>query len=288
MTAFRDLPAATIGRLGEQLVQRLLRSLGAGVIASFKFSGENDNEAPAIEFHDRRVVLPDFDVSMRGRRFWLELKTYKEPQYNRAHRCMVHGVPTRLVTQYEADEKETGTPVYLGVLEVDSGSLLVSDAPISQVQPRYTCLCGCENAEEECDYRRKWGTSYPQWYFRRDSLREWSRLEGEALIRLQREHGRVSHALRRHRDNEPAPKQVLSPPWTWACLACNETGTGDSSSHRCKERKQYAVDYWTRRLRYAMQDKTDDDVAALVTRPIERTQLASWLGAQWLPSGDSK
>lgn len=284
MTAFRNLPSTIIGRLGEQLGQRLLRQLGAGVIASFKFSGENDNEAPALEFHNERVTLPDYDVSLKGRRFWLELKTYKEPQWNRAHRCMVHGVPTRLIEQYERSEKETGTPVYLGVLEVSSGALLVSEEPISKIEPRYTCLCGCENRDEECDYRRKWGKGYPQWYFRRDSFREWSRLEGDALAKLQAEHGRLGHALRKRRYNEPAPKDQLAVAWSWACLACNLTSNTDTyagrdpSRHRCQP-KDYLVAYWTRRLCWA--GLSVDDAKAFVAKPIDRQLAGVHIGVGW-------
>ena len=288
---FRDLPAAQIGRLGEQCVERMLRDLGAGVVASFRFSGENDDKAPAIEFHDRRVVIPDFDVSMRGRRFSVELKTYKEPQWNRTHRCQVHGVPMRLFDEYCENEKANGTPVLLGVLEVSSGSLLVSNQPISLISPRYACLCGCgcENDPAKCEYRAKWGSGYPQWYFRRDTFTEWHKLEGASLKKLQAEHERVSHAIRRHgSERSPTKPRAFneSPPWTWACLPCNVTGVGDPSAHRCSYVEEYRINYWVKRLRWAIQDSTPAQLAVIVSRPIERWQIAKWLGPSWLASGD--
>lgn len=295
---FRDLPAAQIGRLGEQLSVALLRRLGAGVVASFKFSGENDNEAPAIEFHDKRIVIPDADVSMRGRRFWLELKTYKEPQWNRAHRCMVHGVPIRLVEEYEQSERETATPVFLGVLEVSSGSLLVSNTPISQIA-RYACQCGCNGDSSLCGYREQWGNSYPQWYFRRDAFTEWHKLQGAELARLQAEHEKVSHAIRRHGSNrERAVRGPLSATtligdgvprtagWDHACLPCDSTWIG-TKPHRCTSAVSWRRDYWIRRFAWAMPKATRDEIAALIDKPIARAELVKMLGAQWGATHDS-
>ena len=281
MTPFKDLPAAQIGLLGEKFVGRLLRSKpGVGVIATLKFSGENDNEAPSLEFDDRRITLADYDVSMKGRTFSLEAKTYKAPAPNREHRCLVHGVPVRKFNEYCKQEAERGIPVYLGVLEVDSGIFLVSDEPISRIAPKYSCGCdGCKSAGT-CDFRLRWGSDYPQWYFRRDSFHEWARLDGEDLSRLQREHGRVSHAIRKHVDNGQAPK-AMSVPWTWACLPCNVTGDGDSSRHRCEDIQSWRRAFWIQKLRWAM--SSVEEIARIVDQPIDRTHLAELLGSQWLP-----
>lgn len=282
---FRDLPSAQFGRYGETIAARLLRNLGAGVIATFKFSGENDNEAPAIELSNKRIVLADLDVSMRGRTLSIEIKTYKEPQWNRAHRCLVHGIPLRLVDEYINAERERGIPIHIGVLEVDSGSLLVSDDPISKIAPKYACLCGCDNDVAKCDYRRKWGNSHPQWYLRRDTFREWHKLVGDDLKKLQAEHERVAHVMKRHGSGLDLPPKPLfiAPPWTHACLPCNWTGT-DPSKHVCKT-LDYALAYWTRRLTWAFHGDAVRAKEALVA-PIERSELAGWLGSSWLPTGD--
>lgn len=291
---FKDLPAAQFGRYGEKIFARMLRNLGAGVIATFKFSGENDNEAPAIELHDKRITLADLDVSMRGRTFSVEVKTYKEPQTNRHHRCLVHGVPVRLFDEYVASEAERGIPVHLGILEVSSGALLVSEESISKIGPRYACDChnGCESVRPgECEFRKKWGNSYPQWYFRRDSFCEWARLEGEDLKKLQDAHERVSHALKKRRNDEAAPVDVFpknGSAWNWACLSCNSTWLFDQR-HVCTPERQL-VEFWHRRLKLAaLDDKSSlhaQDLSAVISRPIARTELQSWLGSSWSPEGD--
>jgi len=289
MSRFRDLPAAIFGRFGEKLVARALRDVNVGVIASFKFSGENDNEAPALEFHDKRIVIPDFDAVKDRRRFWLELKTYKEPQWNRSHRCLVHGISARHYDEYVSIERNSGTPAYLGVLEVVSGSLIVGNAPMSE-STKYPCLCGCENNSAACELRAKWGSSYPQWYFRRDQFTEWLKLGKDEHTRLQSEHEKISHVLRRHGSKRETAKpgvfSVRVDPWTWTCLPCDVVGTGDPSAHKCKNPQEWRSGFWVQRLRWAFPTSTIEQLRELVTRPIERAQLTKWLGSSWLPAGD--
>lgn len=294
MKSFREQPAAQLGRVGELLVVGVLRrDFKAGVIASFMFSGENGESAPSISFHDEAPIsIPDADVSVRGRdRFWLEIKTYGTSPYNEKLRCNVHGVAARLVEQYTKTEETTGTAVYLAVLEVDTGALMVSNVPISKMTPRYPCLCGCHNVAEACQYRTKWGSSYPQWYFRREMFTEWYRLRGHEHDRLKAEHERVSHAIRRHgatREKAPQPLVPPKPPWTWACLVCDVTGVDSSAKHVCKTAETYRRDYWMRRLNFAIDGVSHEQLETIVGRPIERMNLAKWLGPSWLPSGDIK
>lgn len=199
MTRFSDLPAAVIGGLGERLAASALRRDGAGVIASFKFSGEHGDEAPALEMHGERATLPDLDVSKMGRRFWLEIKTYAKPVWNQVHGCLVHGIPKRLFDHYTRVERETGSAVFLGVLQLSDGLFVVSDRPISQTTQRYACSCsGCK-----ADARCKAGppAMYPQLYFRRDAFTAWFKIEGDAITQLRTEHTRLikpGHIEQRH------------------------------------------------------------------------------------------
>lgn len=165
---FRELPQAMFGRLGEICAAREFRRDGFGVIASFKYSGADDNEAPAIEVENRREIVPDLDICARGERFWVEVKTYKEAAWNRRYRCWTHGISVRHFDNYLAVEQRTGSAVFLAINELGSGSLLMSARPISEMQ-KYPCLCGCESAPARCRLRDRRG--YPEWYFDRDTFR---------------------------------------------------------------------------------------------------------------------
>lgn len=278
---FSELPAAQFGRYGETIVSKLLRNLGAGVIATFKFSGENDNEAPAIEFHEKRITLADLDVALRGRTFSLEVKTYAEPQFNRTYNCLVHGIPARLFDEYIAAERERGIPVHLGVLEVSTGALLVSRDPISSMTPRYPCLCGCRSVDAEtCRFRKEWrSTSYPQWYFRRDSFEQWHQLDGAALEQLQREHSKVAPRISKKPHHRPTHYAFdEKPAYTWCCLPCNATGIGETTkcAHRCTP-TPYMRDFWISRLVYTFVGETRQQIGERIAKPIDRTVLEQWL-----------
>jgi hypothetical protein len=213
MRRFEDLPAAIIGRLGEDLASFGLRKQGAGVIASFKFTGEG--EAPAIEYFDKRTVIPDLDVAKDGSRFWLEVKTYKEPVTNRRFKCDVHGIPVTKFDEYVRVERQHGTPVYLGILQLCDGLFIVSERPLSRM-PKLPCLCGCDGDVFSCKERLKRGSMYPEWYFRRDQFDAWFRLDGDGFKQLQAAHEKVAHILRRHsgalRFKAPTQQSIFDAP----------------------------------------------------------------------------
>ena len=76
--------------------------------------------------------------------------------------------------------------------------------------------------------------------------------------------------------------------WTWACLSCNETWTSTSpAAHSCSPREELRA-FWTRRLQWAplLRDKSEAQIRALVSRPINRALLVELLGASWDPAGD--
>ena len=120
-----------MGRLGEIVASREFKRDGFGVIASFKFSGESDDEAPAIDIEDRREIVPDLDLCKQGQRFWVEVKTYAEPAWNRRYGCRVHGILVRHFDNYVAVEERTGSSVFLAINELDSGLLIMSSKPRS-------------------------------------------------------------------------------------------------------------------------------------------------------------
>jgi hypothetical protein len=281
---FLDLPAAKIGRLGETLAAELLASAGAGVIATFRNS---EDAAPVIEKSGRRIVLPDLDVSIAGRTFSVEIKTYQKPAKNRSHGCMVHGVPVRSFDQYVSCEVERGIPVHLGVLEVDSGKLLLGRDPISRMSPRYPCQCSadCDSVRPHaCEFRARWGNSYPQWYFRRDSMEEVLSLTGSSLANLQDQHRRFSPAIKRKAAeptaDHPAPVGIV---WDWICLRCDATGRGHADAHACPPGRAHVGDFWVTRLQLVSHGRTRDQIRDAISRPWPRAEMVRLLGDRWRP-----
>jgi len=138
----RDFEAQlALGNMGELLVSRWLQSQGCGVLPGYDFSGGDGEKAPRLHFSDGGKVIPDLDVCRSGGRFWVEVKTFWAPAHNRSRGMMVHGVKARLLNEYAEVERATGTPVFVFVLEVESGVLL-SAALKSINRVGFACQCG--------------------------------------------------------------------------------------------------------------------------------------------------
>lgn len=184
---FREYPSTVVGQLGEKIVAREYRRDGWGVIASFKFSGENDNEAPAIEIDDgEREITPDLDVSKGGKRVWIEVKTHAIAAQNRKLGVGTHGVPVRLYDNYVAVEKRSGNPVFLAVVQLDTKEILVSRLPLSQMM-NHRCQCGCESRGIKPCSAGPPGR-YPQWYFRKDDFELLGHVDNKAFKILDEKH----------------------------------------------------------------------------------------------------
>lgn len=83
-----------------------------------------------------------------------------------------------------------------------------------------------------------------------------------------------------------APRVAARPPWTWACLACNETGTGSSSAHRCPlNRPDYLHGFWLDRLRWVI---PIEQAKQLLQQPVARTELVRLLGERWSIEHDAR
>jgi hypothetical protein len=152
--------ALELGNMGERLVVALLQSRGCGVIPSYDFSGKHGEKAPRLTFKGFGLVIPDLDVCKTGTRKWLEVKTYRGPADNRRYKTKVHGIPKRLADDYAAVEAQTATPIYIAVLELDSGELLVARQSILTIWP---CQCrGCAGAAGWCGAPIKRGVYWPR------------------------------------------------------------------------------------------------------------------------------
>jgi hypothetical protein len=135
------------GRLGELLTVSWLQSRGCGVVPCYDFCGSNGEKAPRLQFKDNGLVIPDLDVCSNGKRWWLEVKTYRAPAWNARNRCLVHGITSRLRKQYDLVSVATGTDVLIAVLEVESGVLLAAQLGLLEDWP---CMCAGCRAGKEC------------------------------------------------------------------------------------------------------------------------------------------
>lgn len=77
-------------------------------------------------------------------------------------------------------------------------------------------------------------------------------------------------------------RQLQRPPWTWACLPCNTTGTGPSNAHRCPAGDHsWRREFWRQRLRFARVEISE--VNAMLAEPVARAELVRIFGERWLP-----
>lgn len=112
------------GRTAEELVADILRKHGYYVIPSYEYSGRDDDKAPKLTGYDKHYTLPDLDVSGNGQRFWVEVKLKAEPTWTRKLQRYEHGIPLRHYQDYLQVERITGCPVYLAIVEEDTGLIL--------------------------------------------------------------------------------------------------------------------------------------------------------------------
>lgn len=124
MTDFYETKEWKKGHNGEHIVADMLRDNGFYVIPSYDYSGEDGDKAPKLQGPLRSFVIPDLDVAAHGRRRWAEVKTKATPTEHRITKRVEHGIPLRHFRHYEDVAAITGNPVWLFVLEEDSGLVL--------------------------------------------------------------------------------------------------------------------------------------------------------------------
>ncbi|MFN7134036.1 MAG: hypothetical protein ACK4N5_18305 [Myxococcales bacterium] len=157
-----------LGRLGERLVVEFLKSRRSGVVPSYDYTGSDGNKAPRLQFATFGLIVPDLDVCREGTRQWLEVKTYAGPAWNRRRKTLVHAIPARLFADYVAVEKQSGSPVWIAVLELSSGELLVVRLAALDEPQSWGCECRACSGQEigSCFAPMKRGR-----YWRRDAMK---------------------------------------------------------------------------------------------------------------------
>lgn len=227
--AFDQMPTAIVGRLGEVAASETLRADGASVIALCRI---DSGGAPMLEnglVRRDHAVLPDlqaFNWRHAAGAAFVEIKTYAQSREFKAHSIWIHGIPVRLYDHYTS-KNTTGLPVYLGVNELDTGTLRISAVPLHELT-KYKCMCsGCRAGKQHVPFGR--GIQEAQWYFDREDLSIVYKHSDKTIERLRREHSRLlggkqSHTQRRHgldRFANPPPQRIEpAPPESGKCYRC--------------------------------------------------------------------
>ena len=134
---FRDRPEFIRGRRGEQTVAEHLKGHGWYVVPSYDFSGDDGEKAPKLIGLSDGFAIPDLDVSRAGRRAWCEVKTKASATLHRASGRLEHGISTRLLRAYLRVQEITGCPVFLVVIEEDTGAMIRGRLDVLMEHVRY-------------------------------------------------------------------------------------------------------------------------------------------------------
>lgn len=127
MTAgFRQSPEFAKGSEAERRVADWLRQRGWYVIPSYDYSGAGGDKPPRLEGLAARYAVPDLDVARDGRRRWVEVKYKSTSPLFHNMGCRTHGIDSRLLAQYRAVERITGTDCWLAIYQADTRELLMA------------------------------------------------------------------------------------------------------------------------------------------------------------------
>ena len=131
MSSWYEKVSVQVGRAAEIAVGELMMLRGNYVVPSYDYSGLDEGKPPRLQGKLRGYVIPDLDVAKDGKRRWFEVKAKTEPSQTWSSRLTgvkgivpAHGVAKRLVDNYAAVERITGTPVYLVIVEKISDTWL--------------------------------------------------------------------------------------------------------------------------------------------------------------------
>jgi hypothetical protein len=122
---FKDTDEWRRGEKSQRTVERVLKETGCGFIRTHAIEDPENPGAPALSLGEWEIVLPDLDVTKRGRRFWLEVKGKTKAAWYVKKQRLQHGVDTKNWEAYQRVEKESGTPVYIVFHEQVDGNLLI-------------------------------------------------------------------------------------------------------------------------------------------------------------------
>lgn len=126
-----DTPEWKRGTRGENAWESALRDQGYYVTRVCDASSKKGDLAPMMRGERVKVILPDLMASKNGRSVFVEIKTKTSATYTYSLGRYEHGIERRHWEHYCRCQHETGIPFYLGILEEDTGQLLV--APLKRL-----------------------------------------------------------------------------------------------------------------------------------------------------------
>ena len=124
---FRERDEFKRGHTAELIVADWLKRRDCYVIPSYDYAGENGDKAPRLQGLWTGYPVPDLDVSKKGNRFWVEVKSKGySPVWDNApggpqH---THGIELRLLEHYRTVQLISGSPCWLFIYEEDTSWLL--------------------------------------------------------------------------------------------------------------------------------------------------------------------
>lgn len=128
-----------MGHYGEVKIRQWLESRGFFTVPSYEFTGKNGDKAPRACRLAEGLVLPDIDCYRDGERFWVECKHYYQAAFNRSLQIQVHGIKRRHYQDYLEIQSQSGSEVWLFVLESKTGDVICQS--LSKLGEPFECRC---------------------------------------------------------------------------------------------------------------------------------------------------
>ena len=112
------------GRTAEETIARILQHrYGCHVVPVYDYNA--GDKAPRLQGAYDGYAVPDLDVSKNGARSWVEVKAKSNAgSPTRLTGQVEHGFSWRLFQQYRTVQQITGTPVFIIILETQTGDVL--------------------------------------------------------------------------------------------------------------------------------------------------------------------
>lgn len=115
------------GALGEAIVRHVLSDRGHGHVSVGATLKARTHRGPVVTLDGEELTLPDIEVYVGDKSYYIEAKTYWYAPENRRHKCQVHGVKRRHLEEYRRLGVVRGKRVFLLVVEVSTGVILGKD-----------------------------------------------------------------------------------------------------------------------------------------------------------------